>query len=148
MMKRVVVRTCCALRLVTVVGLVVACSSSGSSEDRCDIALGTYKTHYTVKGDAGPTCQAPPDGTTTVTRPGDGGTLPPDPDCTTTTNASTCTTTTACTIKSGGYTTVGQSTITTGNGNAASGTQSTKTTKDSDGSVLVDCTLDITWTKQ
>jgi hypothetical protein len=59
----------------------------------------------------------------------------------------TCTTTTDCTTKQSGYTSVTHA-VTKVNNGAVSGTTSSKMTRDSDGQVLSDCTLDFTWTKQ
>jgi hypothetical protein len=92
---------------------------------------------------------APPDATFTIS-PSDGGTggdAGTNPDCTVKTDPTACTVTTDCTIKQSGFTTVTHAVLTTLNG-MVSGTQSSKTTKDSDGSVLSDCSLSYTWTKQ
>lgn len=123
--------------------------SSGSSgtTDQCKIAPGTYTIHYTKTGGLA-SCQEIPDQTFTM-KETDGGTADAgtNPNCTSTTDTASCTTTTDCTFKQQGYTTTSKNTFTSKNG-SVSGTSSTKTVKDSDGSVVYDCSYSQTWTKQ
>jgi len=130
----------------------VACSSdttTGNIQNACNIT-GTYKIHYTVKAGSGATCTAIPDQTLDLTpkdagSAGDAGTS----SCNPTTDTATCTATYSCTTKTGGFTSVSSgSTTFAKDGSTGTGTSSSKTTKDSDGSVLSDCSYDITYTRQ
>jgi hypothetical protein len=110
--------------------------------DKCAVASGQYTSHYT-SATGTTSCQKPPDSSFTID-PNDSGDA--GPSCTVTKDAATCTTTAECSITStSGNTTKSKSVIKNVAG-AVTGTQTLKTTK-SDGSVLVDCTYEFTWTK-
>jgi hypothetical protein len=130
-----------------------ACSSSstpGNIQSACNIT-GMYKVHYSLKaGDAG-ACPTPADLTIDLTPKdagstgGDAGASP----CTTSTDTSTCTATASCVTDVAGYkSTTSSSTTFASDGSSGTGTSSSKTVKDSDGSVLSDCSFDITYTRQ
>ena len=127
-------------------------SSSGSSgsTDKCALPDGQYKVHYTKKAGSGASCPDLPDQTVTVDSTkksdagaGDGGTN----GCTTKTDEANCSVTVDCTTKTSGFTTVSNTQTKISNG-SLTGSQTSKTTNDADGSVLSDCGYDFTWTKQ
>ena len=130
----------------------VACSSStttGTIQSACNIT-GTYKIHYAVGAGSGAMCTAIPDQTLDLTpkdsgTTGDAGTS----SCNPTTNTSTCSMSYDCTTSTSGFTTTSSgSTTFAKDGSSGTGTTHTKTVQDSDGTVLSDCTYDITYTRQ
>ena len=128
----------------------VACSSadttSGNLAKACNIS-GTYKVHQTPQAGAAATCGAVADSTVTLNSSGDAGAATPG--CTNTQDTSTCTASTTCKIATSGFTTNVSATVKfAADGSSGSGSISSKTTKDADGSVLSDCTYDITYTRQ
>ena len=141
-------------KLVAVVGATavviasVACSSSSSNNiaSACNIN-GTYKVHETVHAGSDPTCTAPADSTITMSTSGDAGAA--QPGCTTTQDLSACSSTSTCKIAAAGFTTnVSVNIKFASDGSTGSGSVTSKTTKDADGSTLSNCSYDITYTRQ
>ncbi len=120
-------------------------SGGGGETDKCALAPGKYTSHYT-SATGTTTCPKPPDSSFTISA-SDGGTTDAGSACTSTTDTATCTVTTECTFTTSGYTTKSKTVIKNSNG-AVTGSQTSKTSKDADGSVLSDCTYEFTWTKE
>jgi hypothetical protein len=106
--------------------------------------------HSTTKpggtGAGGQPCADLPDQEITIKGDEDGGTSTPGDGCTVESDNATCTFTTTCKTTSSGYTTTSESTFTSKGD--MKGTSHSKTVKDDDQSVMMDCSYDFTWTKK
>jgi hypothetical protein len=147
--------------------LALACSGSGTiagtsggsnpsdtqaAAEACGLMAGAkYKAHFVVAAGSAPNCKAPDDQDETFPGGSDAGSdagssgADAGGSCTTTQNG--CTFDTNCTFDIGGYSSVTSGTLTV-SGSGITGTSHAKSIKDSDGTVLIDCTYDITWTKE
>jgi hypothetical protein len=121
-------------------------SDSGATNPNggCEPLSGSYKSHYSVANNASGNCTAPTD--TTVTFSGSSST-DAGAGCLTNENTATCTFTTSCNSDLNGDTTQSTSDLTV-TSDGASGTVSVLVTQDSGGNTVIDCTYDVTYTKQ
>lgn len=120
-------------------------SSSSGGASACEIAPGTYTAKYTeTSGNAG--CTAIPDQTFEI-KASDGGTSNADAGsaCQVTLDEANCSSVIECKYSQSGFTTTTKTTFST---KTLTGTQASKTVKDSDQSVLSNCSYDVAWTKK
>lgn len=118
-------------------------SSSGKT---CALPPGFYHVTYTPKV-ASTSCTATSTDVEFKAATDGGADAGLSPNCTSSLDEATCTNTTDCIFKNSGYTTTSH-TIFTVNGAGATGSNTNKTTKDADGSVLSDCTENLVYTKK
>lgn len=117
-------------------------NGNGSNADDCTLSPGTYTMTYTKTGGS-EACKDLAPSTFEVKANADGGTSTPTPSpgCEIKSDPDTCSYETNCEIKTSGYTTTSQ-TKTSTKDDVMKGSQTSKTVKDEDGSVLNDCSYD------
>lgn len=115
-------------------------SSNGASS--CSLDPGTYDVKYVKKGGS---CPAPPDTKVQINSPDGGTSTPTDPDCKMTQDLATCTFTYECVKNTAGMTTTTKSVTKISNGAMTSESESKS---EKDGSVVYECNLEATYTKE
>jgi hypothetical protein len=110
------------------------------------IPPGSYTVHYTLGAASLPACQPIADQTITIQPPDGGATAQPPAGCTYKSDAIACTFVSDCTFATNGFTTTSKTTF--AYGAVISGTSASKVVKDSDGSVISNCTYEFTYTKK
>lgn len=120
-------------------------SSSSGGANACELAPGTYTIKTTRT--AGDPAKCPEATNDIEIKPTDGGTSDVDAGsaCKVTVDEANCSSVIECTYSTSGFTTTTKNTFST---KTLTGSSSSKTVKDSDGSVLSECSYDVTWTKK
>jgi hypothetical protein len=120
-------------------------SSSSGGANACEIAPGTYTVKSTRT--AGDPAKCPEASNDIEIKETDGGKSDVDAGsaCKVTVDEANCSSVIECTYSTSGFTTTTKSTFST---KTLTGSNSSKTVKDSDGSVLSECSYDVSWTKK
>lgn len=122
-------------------------SSSSGGASQCELAPGKYTVKNTRTAGDPTKCPEPPAQTIEIkeTDGGSNNNADAGSDCKVTIDEAACSSVIECTFSQSGFTTTSRTTFSTKD---LKGTQSSKTVQDSDGTVLSDCSYDVTWTKQ